>query len=681
MNLRPPSLLSSLALCGLLAASAAAQPPADPAPPRGDASVPVTYVGTNARVSLGIDDDGDVLGEILGVFGKKDDRAWIGQLWLGDGGAGGVQIDYHWLYGKTTDDGVVDGKGVLKVFAAGDQNRWKDRKVSLGLGLEKENFFIDGYLSHAVTDERLVNTTTGVVETVIRGSDANGDYSQVETVETITRFFDRPYDNGIGARFGRYFEQPLLRLRGGLDYERGKHDSDQQTFSIGLDKYFRNSGFSLSLDGEYLRKDGKFETDRDDTRGWLMLRYAFGGESFRPVEPFREVEVQRQVADAAPAPEPQLIRNEVRLDGDAFFDFDASTLRPDAIAALDALLAKLDSDQRVSRIAVVGHTDSIGNETYNQRLSERRADSAKDYLASRGIPADQIDARGEGELNPSFPNDTPANRQKNRRVDVEFLTIEETAAPVPAPEPRTVVEWVREPVKASPAWIDRALRNPAQHKRTVDVYRYEESSSTTTLGPKVYDPRPPLAQDDSAQVAQNSSNNLIDVLANDSSPDGHALTITAVSTPAHGSATVAGTAVSYTPATGYTGSDSFTYTVSDGHGGVDTATVSITVTSGGGDGAPITTTFRVGALKRGEVTIDVLRHVVSPGGYAMTITDVQHTGPGHGQVSILPDSRVHYRALPGYVGLDWFDYTVTDSRGISSTGRVEVMVTQLPWEP
>ena len=254
MNLRPPSLLSSLALCGLLAASAAAQPPADPAPPRGDASVPVTYVGTNARVSLGIDDDGDVLGEILGVFGKKDDRAWIGQLWLGDGGAGGVQIDYHWLYGKTTDDGVVDGKGVLKVFAAGDQNRWKDRKVSLGLGLEKENFFIDGYLSHAVTDERLVNTTTGVVETVIRGSDANGDYSQVETVETITRFFDRPYDNGIGARFGRYFEQPLLRLRGGLDYERGKHDSDQQTFSIGLDKYFRNSGFSLSLDGEYLRK-------------------------------------------------------------------------------------------------------------------------------------------------------------------------------------------------------------------------------------------------------------------------------------------------------------------------------------------------------------------------------------------------------------------------------------------
>ncbi|MCR6701468.1 MAG: Ig-like domain-containing protein [Dokdonella sp.] len=264
---------------------------------------------------------------------------------------------------------------------------------------------------------------------------------------------------------------------------------------------------------------------------------------------------------------------------------------------------------------------------------------------------------------------------------MEFLTIEETTVPAPAPETRSVVEWVREPVKASPAWIDRALRNPAEHKRTVDVYRYEESSTTSTLGPKVYDPRPPIAQDDSAQVAQNSSNNRIDVLANDSSPDGHPLTITAVSAPAHGSAAISGSAISYTPTAGYLGADSFTYTVSDGHGGVDTATVSITVGSGGGDGAPITTTFRVGAFKRGEVVIDVLSHVVSPGGYAMSITDVQHTGPGHGEVSILGDGRVLYRAIAGYVGLDWFDYTVTDSRGISSTGRVEVMVTQFPWEP
>ncbi|MCB1570815.1 MAG: OmpA family protein, partial [Xanthomonadales bacterium] len=69
-------------------------------------------------------------------------------------------------------------------------------------------------------------------------------------------------------------------------------------------------------------------------------------------------------------------------------------LRPDAIAALDDLVAKLNSASRVSRVSVVGHTDSIGTEAYNQGLSERRAESAKAHLVSRGIPADQIDTRG-----------------------------------------------------------------------------------------------------------------------------------------------------------------------------------------------------------------------------------------------------------------------------------------------
>src|SRR5690606_29783756 len=156
-------------------------------------------------------------------------------------------------------------------------------------------------------------------------------------------------------------------------------------------------------------------------------------------------------------------------------------LRPDAVAALDELVAKLNAVERVSRIAVVGHADSIGSVAYNQKLSERRAASAKRYLVSRGVPEDQIDTRGEGELNPSFPNDTPANRQKNRRVDIDFLTIEQTTIAPPPPVPESKVEWVREPVAAPPAWIERALRNPAEHKRTVDVYRFEKATSTTTL--------------------------------------------------------------------------------------------------------------------------------------------------------------------------------------------------------
>jgi CSLREA domain-containing protein len=88
---------------------------------------------------------------------------------------------------------------------------------------------------------------------------------------------------------------------------------------------------------------------------------------------------------------------------------------------------------------------------------------------------------------------------------------------------------------------------------------------------------PPVASPDSATVLENSSNNVIDVLANDTDADGDTLTITAVTQGAHGSVVNNGTNVAYTPNANFFGSDSFTYTISDGHGGSDSATVTVTV--------------------------------------------------------------------------------------------------------
>ncbi len=390
------------------------------------------------------------------------------------------------------------------------------------------------------------------------------------------------------------------------------------------------------------------------------------------------VEVTTPASSAAAAPgEPQVVRNEVRMDGDAFFGFDKSTLRPDAIAALDELVAKLESVSRVSRVSVVGHTDSVGTVEYNQRLSERRAEAAKAYLVSRGIPAEQIDTRGEGELNPSFPNDTPENRQKNRRVDVEFLTIEETTIPAAEPEPIPAkVEWVREPVKANPAWIERALRNPAEHKRSVDVYAFQRSTTTETLGPRIYANRPPVAANDTAIVEVNSPGTLIAVLANDSDPDGDALTITAVSTPAHGSATIGAGGITYTPAPGYAGADSFTYTISDGRGGTATATVSITV--GAANRPPIAVNDNAAALKGYDTYIDVLGNDSDPDGDNLTITAVEHTGPGNAVITIETGNMIHYQSIPGFAGIDHFTYTVSDGRGGTATATVTVLVWELP---
>jgi VCBS repeat-containing protein len=658
-------------------------------PPPVDPSIPVTYVGSNARVSLGVNDDGDVLGEILGIFGKSDDSAWLGQLWLGHGGAGGVQLDYHWLHGGATDtNGKPDHVSVLKVFGALDQNLWNDRKATLGLGWEKNDFSVDGYLMHATSGSRLAGSSLTTDVTEIGGSDENGDYTQTQTIETLIEAFEHPYDNGIGLRFGKYFDEPLLRVRGGLDYERGDFDSDQWTVSLGLDKYFRNTGFSLSVLGESLHKSGEFEIDKSDTRGWLLLRYDLG-QNYRAREPYRMVEVERAAPAAAAVPaQPQVVRNEVRLDGDAFFDFDRHTLRPDAIAVLDELIAKLNSASRVSRVSVVGHADSVGPVAYNQKLSERRAASAQRYLVEHGIAADQIDMRGEGELNPSHPNDSRANRQKNRRVDIEFLSIEETTlAPPPAPTPESKVEWVREPVEAPPAWIERALRNPVEHKRTVDVYRFEKTRRTTTLGPKVYANQPPVAVDDTIELAICPPSLDIPVLANDSDPDGDALVVTAAEGAAFGTTSInPDGSVTYTvrPGSGGVnfcasdiGGDHFTYTISDGRGGSATATVQIRVVSP--NTPPVAGPLSVRVLKGASIDIPVLQAASDADGDVLTVTSVNHTGPiPINTVSLNSDGSVHYESNHGWFGQDYFEYTVSDGRGGTATGTIAVEVYMLP---
>ena len=655
-----------------LATSANAQPPTEPV--SGEATIPLTYVGSNARVSLGVNDDGDVLGEILAILGKTDESAWLGELWLGQGGAGGVQLGYNRLRGAADSDKAA----VWKFFAAGDQNMFKDRKATLGLGWERNDLFFSGYVSHATSSTRLVDTRLLSDTTTLSGSDANGAYTQTQTIETLIRSFEHPYENGVGLRLGSYFDEPLLRVRGGFDYEKGKFGSSQTTLSLGIDKLFRNSPFSLSVQGEHARKSGDFEIDKSDTRGWLLLRYDFG-KTYRAREPFQLVEVRTPAPAASIAAEAQVMRNEVHLDGDAFFRFDHADLSADAIAALDELIAKLKSDARVSRVSVVGHTDSVGSEAYNQKLSERRAASAKAHLVSRGIPAEQIDTRGEGELNPAFPNDSAENRQKNRRVDVEFLTIEETtvAAAEPAPQADTV-EWVREPVKANPAWIERALRNPAEHKRTVDVYRFVESTSTTTLGPREYLNEGPSAADDAITVDFESSANLIDVLANDSDPDGDVLTITAVSVPAHGTATITGGGISYTPAAGYSGSDSFTYTISDGHGGTATAAVTVTVNPAADPNQlPIAVNDDGGVLKGYDTDIDVLANDSDPDGDSLTVIEVEHTGPGIATITINDDNTVHYQSIHGYSGPDTFEYTISDGHGGTAKATVTIYVYEI----
>jgi outer membrane protein OmpA-like peptidoglycan-associated protein len=108
----------------------------------------------------------------------------------------------------------------------------------------------------------------------------------------------------------------------------------------------------------------------------------------------------------------------VELPADVLFDFDKADIRSDAASAL-AQLATLIRAYPSGSATLEGHTDSKGNDAYNQRLSERRAESVKRWLVEReGIEAGRLTPKGWGETKPVAGNDDDAGRQKNRRVEV-----------------------------------------------------------------------------------------------------------------------------------------------------------------------------------------------------------------------------------------------------------------------
>ncbi len=125
-------------------------------------------------------------------------------------------------------------------------------------------------------------------------------------------------------------------------------------------------------------------------------------------------------APAAPAkPAPASVRQAIVIQADALFDFDKSVLRPDGRKSIDDATAKLRGVD-LEMVIATGHTDSVGTDAYNQRLSERRAAAVKEYLVSKGIAASKITTIGKGESQPVATNKTAEGRQKNRRVDIEF---------------------------------------------------------------------------------------------------------------------------------------------------------------------------------------------------------------------------------------------------------------------
>ena len=123
--------------------------------------------------------------------------------------------------------------------------------------------------------------------------------------------------------------------------------------------------------------------------------------------------------------------DKITVAADALFDFNKSTLRPEGKAKLDEVVAKANS-LNLEVVIAVGHADRIGSAAYNQKLSVKRAASVKDYVVSKGIPANKVYTEGKGSTQPvTKPDQCKGGKsakviaclQPDRRVDIEIIGV------------------------------------------------------------------------------------------------------------------------------------------------------------------------------------------------------------------------------------------------------------------
>jgi OmpA-OmpF porin, OOP family len=208
------------------------------------------------------------------------------------------------------------------------------------------------------------------------------------------------------------------------------HKEWNPKFGVGLE-YKLSEALALRAEVERYRLNDAIGNRGDVDLVSLSMLYKFGRPApkgvMAPTPPATAPEAPLVVSEssAQPQPEPvqpppQPVSEKVSFAAEALFDFDKATVKEEGKAALDDLMSKLQGMNTEVMIAV-GHTDSLGAEAYNEKLSVRRADAVKAYLVSKGLDPARLYTEGKGESQPIGDNRTAEGRAKNRRVTIEVV--------------------------------------------------------------------------------------------------------------------------------------------------------------------------------------------------------------------------------------------------------------------
>ncbi|MBD8566043.1 OmpA family protein [Oxalobacteraceae sp. CFBP 8763] len=200
-----------------------------------------------------------------------------------------------------------------------------------------------------------------------------------------------------------------------------KEEKFQAKVGLGL-QYQLNDAWAVRGEVErYRLRDPLGNRGEMDLASISLIR-AFGRPAARTIPAPAPVAAPQEVQPVAPIVEaaPQPVSEKVSFAAEALFDFDRALVKPEGKAALDDLMRKLQGMDTEVMIAV-GHTDSVGSDAYNQKLSLRRADAVKAYLVSKGLDQARLYTEGKGETQPIADNATAEGRARNRRVVIEVV--------------------------------------------------------------------------------------------------------------------------------------------------------------------------------------------------------------------------------------------------------------------
>lgn len=264
-----------------------------------------------------------------------------------------------------------------------------------------------------------------------------GRYKQTLLGADALYFFSRD-------QFRPFLLAGLGVARNKVDYSRIDLDDKTKTspyVNVGLGaQYLFTDNFGLQADLRHVWSKAGTQSinadagrlDADETVGNTYLNlgaiFRFGAPAPMPVAAVEEPAAPMPVAEVAPEPMPAAPActpkfETVEVSAEKLFSFDKSALREDGKAALNEAANKIKAHPGLTLVMVTGHTDQLGSEAYNQKLSEERAMKVKDYLVASGVDASRLQAVGKGESEPVVACEGVKNRaalieclQPNRRV-------------------------------------------------------------------------------------------------------------------------------------------------------------------------------------------------------------------------------------------------------------------------